>query len=279
MPRAERQLDERYIDEREMITRIELVNFMSHDRTVIEPAAGLTVLVGPNNCGKSAVVAALQILCHNADSTYVTRHGEKECSVRVETDDGHVVEWRRKNSPSYRINGEKFDRLGRNNTPDQLNKTLRLSHIEIGDDQLFDVHFGEQKTPIFLLDRPASHAAKFFASSSDVDRFLKMQDRHRTKLAERKAQKQRLEDESKRLNHELEVLEPIEELDHSLKAVEKLHRAIDELAESIGQLTRDWQELQRQSYVADRCLAQQQRGKPFVATQVAVNRGFGSASQ
>ena len=84
-----------------MIKRIELTNFMSHEHTVIEPAAGLTVLVGPNNCGKSAVVAALQILCHNDSSTYVLRHGEKECSVKVETDDGHTVEWRRKNSPSW----------------------------------------------------------------------------------------------------------------------------------------------------------------------------------
>jgi predicted ATP-dependent endonuclease of OLD family len=42
-----------------MIKRIELTNFMSHEHTVLEPAAGLTLLIGPNNCGKSAVVAAL----------------------------------------------------------------------------------------------------------------------------------------------------------------------------------------------------------------------------
>lgn len=60
-----------------VIRRIELRNFMSHARTVIEPADGLTVLVGPNNCGKSAVVAALQILCHNETSTYVMLHGEQ----------------------------------------------------------------------------------------------------------------------------------------------------------------------------------------------------------
>jgi predicted ATP-dependent endonuclease of OLD family len=70
-----------------MIKRIELTNFMSHEHTVIEPAAGLTVLIGPNNCGKSAIVAALQILASNENSTYVMRHGAKECSVKVETDE------------------------------------------------------------------------------------------------------------------------------------------------------------------------------------------------
>src|SRR6267154_958050 len=94
-----------------MIKRIELINFMSHKHTVIEPAAGLTVLVGPNNCGKSAIVAALQILFHNENSTYVKRHGERECSIKIETTDGHVIEWHRKDAPRYVIDGKQFDRL------------------------------------------------------------------------------------------------------------------------------------------------------------------------
>jgi exonuclease SbcC len=236
-----------------MITRIELVNFMSHERTVIEPAAGLTVLVGPNNCGKSAVVAALQILCHNVDSTYVKRHGAKECAVRLETDDGHVIEWRRKTSPSYQINGEKFDRLGRSKAPEELLNVLRLPRVEVGDDQLFDVHFGEQKSPIFLLDRASSHAAKFFASSSDVDRFLKMQDRHRVKVADANREKQRLELESSSLNRELELLEPLVELDKRLEKSEKEFGTLESLAQSIDDLTVELAELDRLTTTVHRC--------------------------
>jgi chromosome segregation ATPase len=39
-----------------MLKRIELINFMSHKHMVLDLAPGLSVLVGPNNCGKSAVV-------------------------------------------------------------------------------------------------------------------------------------------------------------------------------------------------------------------------------
>ena len=69
-----------------MIRRIVLENYMAHVRTVIEPADGLTVLVGPNNCGKSAVIHALEMICYNHDAAdFAIRHGTKKATVTVET--------------------------------------------------------------------------------------------------------------------------------------------------------------------------------------------------
>ena len=82
-----------------MITRITLTNYMSHAHTVIEPAAGLTVILGPNNCGKSAIVSALQTLCGDNTGDFMVRHGEKECAVTVETDDGHTIRWHAVKNP------------------------------------------------------------------------------------------------------------------------------------------------------------------------------------
>ncbi len=85
---------------------------------MIEPADGLTVLVGPNNCGKSAVVSALLSVCGETDSNYMVRHGEKLASVTVETDDGHTIVWRRKKgSASYVIDGVEISRIGRGGPP------------------------------------------------------------------------------------------------------------------------------------------------------------------
>src|SRR5438876_10660034 len=109
-----------------MLTRIELENFMSHEHTVIEPAAGLTVLLGPNNCGKSAVVSALQTLAQNTSGDFMIRHGEKDARVAVETDDGHVLCWRRKGATvSYLIDGKEIGRLKRD-IPEDLHEHLKL---------------------------------------------------------------------------------------------------------------------------------------------------------
>src|SRR5512147_1990297 len=133
-----------------MISRIELHNFMSHSCTVIEPAVGLTVLVGPNNCGKSAIVSALQILCENDKGDYMVRHGEDDCRVVVVTDDGHRVEWRRKKSVvSYNIDGKDVHRL-QGDIPDDLHEILRLPKVAAADGRDYDIHFGVQKAPIFL---------------------------------------------------------------------------------------------------------------------------------
>jgi len=233
-----------------MLTRIELTNFMSHESTVIEPAPGLTVLTGPNNCGKSAVVAALQILCHNEPSTYVLRHGEKECAIRVDSDDGHVIEWRRRNSPSYTIDGKLFDRLRGTGLPDELHAALRLPKVDAGNETDFDVHFGTQKAPVFLLNSSPANAARFFASSSDAIRLVQMQRRHREKLSAAKGELSRLESEAKQLNDELERLEPVRELDSRLKEQEKLFDEVKQIDALLGQATRHEAAMRQQQHVA-----------------------------
>lgn len=216
-----------------MIRRIELVNFMSHEHTVIEPSDGLTVLVGPNNCGKSAVVAALQILAHNENSTYVMRHGATETRVTVWTDDGHEVEWRRKRSggPSYTVDGRLFDRLG-GSVPEEVRRALRLEKVSAGGDGSapeFDLHFGEQKSPVFLIDGSAQQAAQFFASSSDAAKLVQMQSRHREKVRDARRDRQKALEEAAALEETLSALEPVSAIEAAVGDAEGLHAGIVEL--------------------------------------------------
>jgi DNA repair ATPase RecN len=228
-----------------MIQRIELVNFMSHQRTVIEPAAGLTVLIGQNNVGKSALVAALQILAANDPSTFVMRHDEKSCSVTIETDDGHTIVWSRKTSPSYTIDGQRFDRL-KNELPEELHPILRMPRIKVGTNEL-DVHIASQKNPIFLLDSQ-SNAARLFASSSDTSKMLEIQKRHKEKQAAANQEKKRLDAQSADLAAQLTKLEPLTALDAQLHTAEALYQEWLDTTQAIAKGA----ELQRQWQAADR---------------------------
>jgi AAA ATPase domain len=230
-----------------MLRRIILENFMSHARTEIDLADGLTVLTGPNNCGKSAVVAALQILATNGRSKHVMRHGAKFCRVTVETDDGHTICWERKKSTvKYTLDGEDIHRVG-TSIPESLHELLRLDRVEADTGKTkheYDIHFGEQKSPIFLLGETGSRAASFFASSSDASRLVEMQHRHRRKLRDQRTEAKRLNAESTRNTARLKSFEPIDVIskriakaDSDVETMRLTENRIHRLEDLLGQLS------------------------------------------
>ena len=87
-----------------MLTRLILENFMAHGRTELPLGPGLTVLTGPNNVGKSAVVEALRCLASNPTPRHYIRHGAKEARVTAVFEDGTEVTWvRREKYAQYEI--------------------------------------------------------------------------------------------------------------------------------------------------------------------------------
>lgn len=223
-----------------MIRRITLENYMSHTRTVIEPAAGLTVLLGPNNCGKSAVLSALQSVCGETASDYMVRHGEKAARVTLETDDDHTIVWQRKGgSTSYTIDGVDVHRVGRGRggLPDNLHSLLRMPTIESPSGRRFQVHFGSQKDPIFLLDSDSDLAA-FFSSSSESERLREMQLRHKSQVASRRAEQRTLESDLEQLGRQLEALDHLEDLTPAVEQAEIDHRSLSQTGQQIRELER-----------------------------------------
>ena len=222
-----------------MLRRITLENFMSHQHTVIDLADGLTVLTGPNNCGKSAVVAALQILASNGKTTHVMRHGAKTAKITAETDDGHVICWQRKKaSVSYTLDGEDIHRVGQK-IPDGLHELLRMPIVEAdaGKQKVsYDIHFGEQKSPVFLLGDPGSRAASFFAAASDASRLLEMTVKHRSNVKDTRQDAKRLTAELETCDKELSRLKPVEQIEVQLKQAELQFADISKTIDDVKRL-------------------------------------------
>jgi energy-coupling factor transporter ATP-binding protein EcfA2 len=249
-----------------VLKKIELTNFMSHSHSTFELVDGLNVIVGENNCGKSAIVAALEALCENERGDYMVRHGQSECVVRVETAEGHSVEWRRKKKTvSYVINDEPIHRLG-GGVPDELHDFLKLPLVQAEPDD-FNIHFGEQKEPIFLLNQSASRRAQFFASSSDAIKLIRMQRLHKEHVSEERKRVKKLQKLQTSLRQRIAQTESIPALEQKLAALDetvhdinRANRSISRLRELIG--TVDGQKTQLQRFASQHRILDQTAAPP-----------------
>ncbi|SMC21889.1 exonuclease SbcC [Desulfacinum hydrothermale DSM 13146] len=223
-----------------MIRRIVIENFMAHERTELELHRGVNVITGPNNTGKSAVVEALRCVAENPPSREVIRHGASCAVVRLELDDGRYVQWERKaNSAIYKIGAadggeETYAKFGRT-VPKDVQAMLRIQSLET-EAGAIDIHIGNQKTPIFLLDQSGSQAAAFFAASTEAEYLLQMQQELKTRTGVAQRQVKRLEADLARTEKELERFRDLPRLNGLLEEAQDLYGEIQRLERAIPAL-------------------------------------------
>jgi exonuclease SbcC len=220
---------------------------MSHVETEIELANGVTVLTGPNNIGKSAVVEAIRSLAENPASQGLIRHGASKAVVTVELDSGEIISWERTHgSPLYRIKKdgreEVYAKIG-NNVPEDVRKLLRISPVITGDGEEVNVHIALQKDPIFIPS--GSRAASFFAASTEAHYLVQMQQLLKSKADARKARKKEIEAEIVRLRAQIERYAPLDSIQEIFNVVDKLEAEIKEVDEKIPRLMETINSLER----------------------------------
>ncbi|MHC1788245.1 AAA family ATPase [Solidesulfovibrio sp.] len=213
-----------------MIVRLTLTDFMAHGRTEFLLAPGLNVLTGPNNTGKSAVVEALRCLSENPPPKHVIRHGAPEARVEAELEDGVVVTWvRRPKYALYEVRRpgveapEVFAKFGRA-VPEEVRRLLRLGPVALGGDGevSVDVHIGNQREPVFLLNEPGTVMAGFFAASTEAAHLIAMQARLTRRATRTKTEKKRLEKGLAATAGSLDKLLPLPDLERRLDAAADL---------------------------------------------------------
>ena len=232
-----------------MLKKIKLKNFMSHKSTEFELVQGVNVLTGPNNSGKSAVISALQLLADLPvkEGDYMVRHGTSESAVTVETGEGDVLTWQRKNSAmSLTINGDKDIRLqnNRDHYLEKLHKHLKLPKVSGNESkQDFDIHFANQKEPIFLINEPPSRAALFFASSSDAGRLFEVRDKYKDLVKVKRKEQQAAKVTLEQQNKILAGLAPLDDIEELMKFVQDTYKQFPKDQEILRLSTTMLQEL------------------------------------
>jgi len=241
-----------------MLVKLTLENFLAHGRTVLELGPGLTVLVGPNNSGKSAVVEALRCLATNPPPKHFIRHGAKLARVEAEFSDGTRVAWIRKDrSGGYELlrpgaeEPEAFWKL-QGKVPTEIMDVLRLNLVQLESvGRTVDVHLGNQKEPIFLLNEPPSAMASFFASSTESAHLLAMQKALQHKVRERKADERKARQRMAGLEQNLRALAPLPDIELRLDAARAEHQAIHQAMARLPALAASAKSLRRTRLAVD----------------------------
>jgi exonuclease SbcC len=202
-----------------MLKRLTLIDFMAHGRTTFDLAPGLNVLTGPNNTGKSAVVEALRCLAQNPAPRHCIRHGASEARVVAELDDGTLVAWVRR--PKYALyeltrpgacEPEVFAKFGRT-PPEEILAVLAINPVTLESGEVVDVHIGNQREPVFLLNQPGSVVAGFFAASTEAAHLIAMQNLLTERARKAKTEKRRLETQLASLAAAIDRLAPLPDLE------------------------------------------------------------------
>lgn len=137
---------------RVMLKEIEIINFESHEHTVLKDLSpGLNLITGPSNVGKSAAIRALRLISYNWFDPASVRVGAPFCKVRVLTDKGEVCVTRgpKKNTWEITPNGQPtrtLDKVGSKNVPD-AEAILGLRLVRLGDVDI----------PVNIMDQMESH--------------------------------------------------------------------------------------------------------------------------
>lgn len=225
-----------------MITKIVLKDFMAHSHTELELGPGVNALTGPNNTGKSAIVEALRCVATNPVPRHYIRHGAKEARVSIELEDGSRVVWiRKKRSSGYELwhpgteEPEEYWKFGRR-PPEDILKVLRLDLVELETGGEIDVHVGNQREPVFLLNQPGSNAAAFFAASTESAHLLAMQNHLKRRTQDSKRTERELETRISEVEAEMDEFAPLPDIELRMENASELKAASDKLTAAIPAL-------------------------------------------
>lgn len=184
------------------ISNVTIKGFQSHVDSSFTLAPGLTVITGPSDAGKTAVIRALRWLAFNEPQGEAFIHTVRnpdgsvrsacdEASVAVEFTDGTVItKTRRKGKTTYThsLYPEPWEKA---EVPPEIKETLGLLKQSYGDTFETCLNFAFQLDPPFLLSETGSAGAKVLgklAGTEVVDKSIgavnKLAHRTRTEIAQ-----------------------------------------------------------------------------------------------
>jgi len=150
--------------------KVRVKNFQSIKDAEVE-VEGFTVITGPNNSGKTALIRAIRGAFQNTSGTGFVRHGEKSCRVEVELGPEEGFAWEKKatGKAAYEF-GSKVVNPGKSTVPQEV-ADLGVCSIDAGSEKIWPQIANQFTGQVFLVDQTGSALAEAVA---DVERVGKL---------------------------------------------------------------------------------------------------------
>ena len=149
-----------------MLEKVKIKNFQSHRNTEIELSHAVNSIQGNSDCGKSAVMRALNWLIFNPAGDYFVsdwaRKGKSlsaPCEVSVSVGGHTITRKRDKDFNGYILDGQVFEAT-RNSVPPQVAELLGLGEVNIQ----------RQLDPPFLLSKSSGDVSRYINSLVNLTR-------------------------------------------------------------------------------------------------------------
>lgn len=177
-------------------SHLEVENYQSIQSADV-PLGPLTVIVGDNTAGKSALLRAIRAACFNETGTGFITHGADKTSVELTLRNGNTDEfrlrWRKKREGGATydlfdpLNGDQhFSKLG-SAVPPEVKAVLRIADIEVDKTLTITPQIHRQGEYAFLIDKSEGQAARALAKMTKLDVVVEAQGLIRSDLKRTRA--------------------------------------------------------------------------------------------
>ena len=145
------------------IKYVKIKNFLSHKDTTIKFSSGVNAVIGDSDCGKSAVIKALDWVINNKPSgdEFVSWWAGKEpTSVEIGINGHRVIRQRTKSTNTYQLDtGDLYKAFGQG-VPEDIQKVLNIK----------DVNVHRQPDSPFLLSETSGKVALYINKIANLEK-------------------------------------------------------------------------------------------------------------
>ena len=213
-----------------MINYIDIKGWEGHTHSYLEFPPGVSVLIGPTDAGKSAVLRALMGVAFNRPlDKSVINDKAKEYAVTLGLTEGREITRTRNqsgNKNTYEMDGSIYKAFG-HNPPEDVQTTLNLDH---------DLNIQAQIDPIFLIQSSPGEVARHFNESAGLDEIDKSMSSLHSRERKLKSEVQQHETRTKELQEQLERYAGLEEVEGKLSELEQEQVHLDQLRQKREQI-------------------------------------------